>query len=402
MNKRVDPPQAERAGRALRVTMLGIRGFPDVQGGVEKHAENLACALVRLGCEVEAIVRSSYVAKEKGAIWRGVRLARIWAPRMTGVEAFAHTFLGVVYAGLRRPDILHIHAIGPAFFAPLARALGLNVVVTFHSRNYEHKKWGRFARLLLRLGERAGMKFADGRIAVSEGLAKQLTNTYRRPVVTIPNGIDKPHMAVTSETLRAFGLTPNRYALMVARIDEDKRQLDLIEAYARLHPADWKLALVGAADYAGSYARDVADAARKTPGVVMLGHQSGVALAELYTHAGLFVLPSRFEGQPIAVLEAASYGLPVILSDIAAHREIALPRARYFNVGDLPALAEHLAAMFAAPVIEKSAAHERARLLARHDWDAIAQRTLAIYCAALSGTKSGLAGEPAVKIKELS
>ncbi len=72
----------------------------------------------------------------------------------------------------------------------------------------------------------------------------------------------------------------------------------------------------------------------------MLGHQTGDALAELYTHAGMFVLPSSHEGQPIAVLEAASYGLPVILSDIPAHREIALSRARYVEVGDIAALAE--------------------------------------------------------------
>ncbi len=316
--------------------MLGIRGFPNVQGGAEKHAENLACALASLGCDVEAIVRSGYVAKGQAATWRGVKLLRVWAPRITGVEAFVHTFLGVLHAALARPDILHIHAIGPAFFTPLARALGLRVVVTCHSRNYEHKKWGRFARSVLRLGERAGMTFANGRIAVSDGLAKYLTHAYRVPVRTIPNGIDPPRRVASTEILQAFGLAANRYVLMVARIDEDKRQLDLIAAYARLRTPDWKLALVGGADYSRRLcARSRRSRGTRLPGVVMLGHQTGTALAELYTHAGCFVLPSRFEGQPIAVLEAASYGLPVILSDIAAHREIAIPRARYFAVGDV-------------------------------------------------------------------
>ena len=134
--------------RALRVTMLGIRGFPNVQGGAEKHVENLACALSDLGCDVEAIVRSGYVAKDQPARWHDIKSTRVWAPRVTGVEAFVHTFLGVLRAARDRPDILHIHAIGPAFFTPLARALGLRVVVTCHSRNYEHKKWGRVGRFI--------------------------------------------------------------------------------------------------------------------------------------------------------------------------------------------------------------------------------------------------------------
>jgi glycosyltransferase involved in cell wall biosynthesis len=405
MNQIADVKRIERQSRRpLRVTMLGIRGFPNVQGGAEKHAENLASALAGLGCEVEAIVRSGYVATDQPPHWRGVKLTRVWAPRITGAEAFVHTFLGVLHAARRRPDVLHIHAIGPAFFTPLARALGLRVVVTYHSRNYEHKKWGRFARAILHLGERAGMAFANGRIAVSEGLAETLTQRYRVPVSTIPNGIDRPRRVRSTETLQAFGLAANRYALMVARIDEDKRQLDLIAAHARLRIPDWKLALVGAADYSSAYARDIAEAARKIPGVVLLGHQSGAALAELYTHAGCFVLPSRFEGQPIAVLEAASYGLPVVLSDIAAHREIAIPRARYFAVGDVTALTAQLEHLCAAPTGEKLDAVECARLMAKHDWHTIAQRTVAVYRDAFSGDKSDRAGWDtfAAKIGELS
>jgi glycosyltransferase involved in cell wall biosynthesis len=403
MNKLAEQPPPKRLRRPLRVSMLGIRGFPDVQGGAEKHVEKLACALAELGCDVEAIVRSSYVAKRRAA-WRNVKLSRLWAPRVTGVEAFVHTFLGVVRSGFTRPDILHIHAMGPAFFTPLARAIGLRVVVTYHSLNYEHKKWGGVARSILRLGEFAGMRFANGRIAVSEGLARHLSKHHRLPISTIPNGIDRPRPVAATETLRAFGLAVNRYALMVARIDEDKRQLDLIAAYATLKTPGWKLALAGTADYSSGYACAVAEIAGKTPGVVMLGHQTGAALAELYTHAGVFVLPSRFEGQPIAVLEAASYGLPIILSDIAAHREIALSGARYFPVGDVAALAEHLAAIFAAPGAAQRDAGERERLMAKHDWDAIARATLCVYCDVLSGARSGARDEaaPGARIREVS
>ena len=394
MNKIVDIAQIDgRQRRAVRIAMLGLRGFPDVQGGVEKHAEKLSCALAELGCEVEAFVRSGYVAREHPARWRNIKLTRLWAPRISGAEAFIHTFLGVLRAARTRPDVLHIHAIGPAFFTPLARALGLRVVVTCHSRNYDHAKWGRTARALLRFGERLGMRFANGRIAVADGLGTDLSRRYRVPISIIPNGIDQPRRTRSTATLRTYGLTANRYVLMVARIDQDKRQLDLIAAFARLRMPGWKLALVGGADHAGAYARQVAEAAGMNPDIVMLGHQTGAALAALYSHAGVFVLPSRFEGQPIAVLEAASYGLPVILSDIAAHRELALQPARYFAVGDVAALARHLEDVCAAPLNVRADEADCAALMAEHDWHAIAQRTLAVYCDALSGISSGRLAE---------
>jgi glycosyltransferase involved in cell wall biosynthesis len=86
----------------------------------------------------------------------------------------------------------------------------------------------------------------------------------------------------------------------------------------------------------------------------------------------------------IAVLEAASYGLPVILSDIPAHRELSVPRANYFAVGDIAALEKELRSVFVAPSLPRISTEDRLRVIAKHDWDDIARRTLAVYFAASS------------------
>ena len=378
MNMLYHPTQAA-ARRRLRVTMLGLRGFPDVQGGVETHVENLSRRLAELGCDVEAIVRSSYVPHDKARVWHGVTLHPIWSPRIKGVEAFVHTFLGVLRAARTRPDVLHIHAIGPALFTPLARLAGLRVVVTHHSVNYEYEKWNRLARAILRLGERAGMGFAQGRIAVSQDLAAHVQRVCSVAVDVIPNGIVPPPVIRSTTALQTFGLVPQRYVLNVARLDPEKRQADLIAAFARARHPEWKLALVGGADYADAYSGAVHDAARKVPGVVMLGRQTHDALAELYAHAGVFVMPSAREGQPIAVLEAIGHGCPVLLSDIPAHREIGAA-AQYFAVGDIAGLTEQLRWTFDRLPLRSPIA-ERERIMAAHDWRRIAEQTLDVYLA---------------------
>jgi glycosyltransferase involved in cell wall biosynthesis len=367
----------------LRVTMLGLRGFPNVQGGVERHVENLSRELAHLGCSVEAIVRSPYVSKDAAREWQGIRLRRLWSPRAKGIEPFVHTLLGVLHAAWTRPDILHIHGIGPALFTPLGRLLGLNVVVTHHMANYENEKWNGFARSILRFGERAGMRLSQGRIAVSPSLAERMSKGYRVSVRAIPNGIDPPLRIRPDQILQSFGLAPGRYFLTVARIDEQKRQRDLIAAFAKLGQTGWKLALVGGADYRSGYARTVEAAARETPGVVMLGVQSGKSLAALYAGAGAFVLPSSHEGQPIAVLEALSYGCRVVLSDIAPHREIGASGARYFAPGDVPALADQLRATRQDDGEQRLNPAEQARIMRAHNWTRIAESTLEVYRTAL-------------------
>lgn len=379
------PPAAKASGavpRPLRVMMLGLRGFPDVQGGIEAHAENLSRRLVEMGCDVEVVMRAPYVPARTGSAWRGVRVRRIWAPRRRGLEAVLHTLFGVLYAAVSRPDVLHIHAIGPAIWTPLARLLRLRVVVTHHGADYERQQWGAIARQVLRLGERVGMRMACGRIAVSATAARAVQRHHGVAPEVIPNGVVLPEIADTTAALQRFDLQPGRFVLMVSRLVAEKRHLDLIDAFRRAQPSGWKLVLVGASDHPDRYSASIVAAARSAPAVVMTGFQSGRALRELYSHAGLFVLPSSHEGLPIALLEALSYGLPVLASDISAHLELNLQPHDYFRLGDVSMLASRLRAL----CLEEPAPGERrvagARVARQYDWSRVAAQTLAIYHAA--------------------
>lgn len=364
----------------LRVAMSGLRGFPHVQGGVETHAERLCPLLHDAGCTVDVIVRKPYMPSTKGDTWNGVRFVRLPAPKSKGLEAVVHTFLSVLYAGLvLRPDVLHIQAIGPAIMTPLARLLGLRVVVTHHGPDYDRQKWGRFARWVLHTGESWGMRFAHGRIVISETIRQLVRDKYGLDSELIPNGVTLPDLPETSNTLEHFDLMPGRYVLLVSRLVPEKRHLDLIAAFSAAGLGDWKLVLVGASDHPDEYTRRVLDAAMTTPNVVATGFQTGLALRELYGHAGVFVLPSSHEGLPIAMLEALSYGLPVIASDIPANREVGLDASCYFSLGNVTELAQRLRQFASHPSDIAKREAIRQRVTKKYDWRRVADQTLAVY-----------------------
>ena len=277
--------------------MLGLRGFPNVQGGVEAHVAALSARFATRGWDVEVLGRSPYVPLGTTRIWNHVTMISLWAPRSMYLEAIVHTMIGVLVAARRSPDILHIHAIGPGLLTPLARLLGLRTVVTHHGFDYERRKWGHIAKAVLRLSERVGMRFAQGRIAVSRSIAERVRNDCGVPAVYVPNGVEIRTLPLSTEHLEAYGLTSRRYIVSVARIVAEKAQLDLIRAFAQLADLDVKLALVGGAEYASDYVREVQKAAAATPGVVMTGALTDEALAQVFAHSGVFALPSmRCEG----------------------------------------------------------------------------------------------------------
>jgi glycosyltransferase involved in cell wall biosynthesis len=364
------------SGDRLKVIVLGVRGLPNVQGGVETHAEHLYQRMAELGCDVEVIVRSPFVPREVRNLG-AIRITRIWSPTYPGLEALLHSLLAVIYAGVRRPDILHIHAVGPCIVAPIARLFGLRVVMTHHGPDYDRDKWGWFARTLLRTGERFGARYSHVRIAISKVIADLIKTRYGEESELIPNGVVAAERQEGSEHVRRFGLDPGRYFLQVGRLVPEKRQLDLIRAYERAQPTDWKLALVGGLSE-DSYSREVRSAANKA-GAVLTGFLKGVALRQMYTHAGGFVLPSSHEGLPIALLEALSYGLPVLASDIPPNLEIGLEPRRYFPLGDISALADALTAMALQREDENVRRTRREWVECKYDWQLIAEQTAAVY-----------------------
>jgi glycosyltransferase involved in cell wall biosynthesis len=134
----------------IRIAVLGTRGFPGVQGGVETHCENLYARLVKYDCDINVFTRKPYTGLKERS-YNGIALRPLWCPRNKFFEAFIHTFIGVFAAKRIAPDILHIHAIGPSMFTPLARLLGMK----------QTQKVGDYRKVSITNSRSAGLNFCQ-------------------------------------------------------------------------------------------------------------------------------------------------------------------------------------------------------------------------------------------------
>lgn len=371
----------------VRICIIGLRGVPGVPGGIETHVEQLVPGLVERGADVHVYARQNYVAGEVPYVWRGVTVHPTWAPSNTRLEAIVHTLLALFKARSLKPDIVHIHAVGPSLVAPLARMMGMKVVFTHHGYDYDREKWNTLEKKVLRLGEWAGMRFAQGRIVVAKHIADAMEAKFNRNVQFIPNGVQVDIDAADDGVLDEFALTKGRYVLLVARLVVEKRQTDLIEAFLRADMPDTKLVLVGGGDARSDYAEKLRARAKSNPNIVLTGSQSGARLGGLFANAGLFVLPSSHEGMPIALLEALAYDLPILASDIQANKALELDAGSYFPLGDVPVLAEamrtKLSEAASAPQSSVEVGKTGSKIMSRYNWRTICEETASLYLSVL-------------------
>ena len=381
----------------MKIVVIGTRGFPDVQGGVETHCKQLYPRLVTRGCEVIVFTRKPYVQGATG-VYRGVRLIPLGCPRNKYLEAVLHSLAGVFQARRFAPDALHVHALGPSLIVPLARLLGMKVVITHHGPDYQRKKWGLLAKCALRLGEFFGCTFSHQVICISEPIAAELKRRYARTPVVIPNGVEIPQRLTSQAALQTYGLEPGRYVLAVGRLVPEKGFHDLIEAFVQLQRQGgrevrgWTLVIVGCADHEDAYSQRLTHQAATSPNVTLTGFLTGRPLQELYSHAGLFVLPSYYEGLPHVLLEAMSYGLPCLVSDIPAHSGVGLPPERHFSAGNVQALSEAMQRLIAKPFSEEEQRRQIDRIAKHYSWEDVADRTLHVcQSVLLNGRRRALA-----------
>lgn len=119
----------------MKISVLGTRGFPKIQGGVEKHCESLY-PLFNAKYQITVYRRKPYVNSDK--TYPNIKFIDLPSTKIKGFEAVFHSFLATLSACFGKSDVVHIHNIGPALFAPLLRLSGKKVVLTYHSPNYEH------------------------------------------------------------------------------------------------------------------------------------------------------------------------------------------------------------------------------------------------------------------------
>lgn len=306
-----------------------------------------------------------------------------WAKDTAGQQSFG--------AAVEGSKGLHIHGLwdnSTRVAATSARRAGVPYVLSAHGmlerwalRNKRVKK-----AIYAALVERKNVQKA----ACLHALTRAEAEDYRRfgaknPIAIVPNGVESSPEATPAAFLSAF---PNaegkRLILFLGRIHYKKGVDLLVNAWAEIASQfpDALLVLAGP-DSEGTLAK-VKDTITKSglqDRVLMTGMLTGPMKWSALAAAECFVLPSYSEGLSVAVLEAMSMGVPLILSHECNLPQVAEHGAGWLVATEVKPLATAIAVALSCNSVERQQMRVAAQTLAAREfsWSSVAKRMAGIY-----------------------
>lgn len=285
-------------------------------------------------------------------------------------------------------DVFHTQYITP-FFVPR----NIKIITHIHDISFfAHPEFIKKSDLFfLKALIPVSLKRANKIIAVSQFTKDEIVKHYKID----PEKIEVVYNAVNEDFLRSdysgnelFDIRkkynlPEEYALYIGTLQPRKNIPMLVESFSKIKEKfpKIKLVLVGnrKAHNFDTRIDETIEKLKISDEVVFSGFVDEKEKGALFQLAKVFVFPSLYEGFGIPILEAISQKLPVLVSDIPVHREIAGDGALYFNPGSIDEMQEKLYNILADENLRENLVNLGLKRLDFFSWKKSAEKIFEIY-----------------------
>lgn len=289
-------------------------------GGIERFTYEVGVRLVARGHEVVVFSMGHY---GEAASVDGIRVIEIPCLPGSASERLSSS-LGAILTVLRRRsefDVLHLHTPMTGAFGVLPKLLRIPTVVQMHGVDWQRSRWGRLASLVIRELERVVMWQIPFCTAVSKTQCNFYEKRYARRLRFIPTGSCAVEPSKETDLIEKLGLASRGYILFTGRLVPEKGAQYLIPAFRQIG-TDLKLVIAGGAvDGSDPFTQMLSRLADGDRRILFPGFVEGELKRQLLSHAAIYVHPSELEGLSIALLDAMSYELPCLVSNIPENLE---------------------------------------------------------------------------------
>lgn len=355
------------------LAILGTRGIPARYGGFETFAEELALRLANKGIDVTVYCEAG--TNEQPTSYQGIRLVYLPSPACGPMTTILFDLL-CLWNARKAYNVVYMLGYGAAPFCLIPRLWGSKVWLNVDGIEWARAKWSTVAKLYFKAMEWFSTWVPDLIIADAEGIKTHLEHRYRRlPHCTvIPYGAPIVETPPDTAILSEWGLIPQEYYLVVARIEPENHVREIVEGF-KSSESSIPLVIVGNHNFGTAYANSL----------VLLADENVRFIGGIYDKEKLQALRyhslAYFHGHSVggtnpSLLEALGCGNLIIAHDNVYNREVTGEIGFYFkSPEDIPALTLRVEQL--TDEEKKNLATKAiSRIREKYDWDKIADSYL--------------------------
>jgi glycosyltransferase involved in cell wall biosynthesis len=244
----------------------------------------------------------------------------------------------------------------------------------------------------------AAVKQADLIVAVSHSTAQAIEEVFpctRGRVRVIHLGATRLAEPGIRSTLSTLGLDDRPYFLFVGTLEPRKNLRRLLNAYASLPEAlrdRYQFVIAGGRGWGGVDVVQLVNELGIAHNVVITGYVDDAQLAGLYAHARFLAMPSLYEGFGLPLVEAMSYGAPVLTSNVSSLPEVAADAGILVDPLDEASIANGLQQLFVEDELHQRLTWRAKSVAAQFSWANTARETWVVFEEALADRRAKLRG----------
>lgn len=312
-----------------QIGILGTRGIPAMHGGFETFAEHFAIYLQRKDWQVTVYCQEEGHGEIYEDHWYGIRRVHIPVTHAGAIGTMVFDWRSTLHAIKCKSSVLTL-GYNTAVFCVLYRLKGIKNVINMDGIEWQRGKWSRFERTWLYINEKIGAWLGNHLIADHPEIKKHLSQFVSEKKITVIPYSANILVDVNETILESFKIEANRYAIIIARPEQENSILEIVTAFSKKKR---KVALVVLGKYSpeiNKYHKQVIDAASEEVKFVGAIYEKDVVQA-LRFFARFYIHGHTVGGTNPSLVEALGAGSPVLAHDNKFNNWVAGDKALYFS-----------------------------------------------------------------------
>ena len=362
---------------ALKIAIIGSRGYPFVYSGYETLIKELSERLVARGCEVTVYCHRN-LFKEKPALVNGIKLVYVPTIESKSLSQLIHSFLSMCHAVTSDADVIFAVNAANGPFGLISKIFKKPTAINVDGLEWLRPKWKGIGAKYFKIAARLSTILFDHVINDSDEMRKVYLNMFKKDSVVIAYGAKVTKLEDQS-LIKQWLIKPKEYYLVVGRMIPDNNADVIVKGFLASNSTK-KMVVVGDVFYKDNYADALK--AIKDERLIFTGYVNDPkVLGSLYHHCYVYVHGHEFGGTNPTMIKAMAYGCAILALNTVFNKEMLSNNSYgiYFEKNQAAVRQQIDYADQHPKQIEKLSQNSHLGITDKYNWDCITNQYLDVF-----------------------